>query len=270
MLFNVFYKEELFPSVEEIDYIRNETTNEIYHTTEEFINALVKSPDRINHIGHLNVFFPILEKGFQNLDYRVKATKSEYYTTYTPKLKPNTYAVDIIAKVAAEDYRDVKKLRVGSPMGDRYLINFNAFTDYHLINTNYSANEVEFQSYLNSIDCRSTSPAGAMKEDIGLHNIFTTNITRGSGELMWQLKKTSVQPAIISAFAYGYLGKGYCYDINSMYLAQLAAVEYLPDLFMAYPVKERTIIPEFHYGVRKITAQRSTIALPGEFINPGD
>ena len=205
MLYNVYYKKEYFPDIIEIDYIYNETTKEQYNTVEEFIEALINSDDVINHIGYMNVFFPFLEKGFKNLDYQLKITRTEHYSNYTPKLKPHTYTTDIIANIAA-DYKDIKKLRVGGPKEDRYLINFNAFTDYHLISTPYSDDEVEFQSYLNSIRCRSTSPAGAMKEDIGLRTFFTTTLTRA--ELFLELKKTANNPAIIEAYAYGYQGPG--------------------------------------------------------------
>lgn len=271
MLYNVFYKEEFFPAIVEVDFIRNETTGEVYSTVGEFIESLVNSKDTINHIGKFNVFFPFLEKGFQESGYTPKITKTEHFSHYRSKLVPNSYSVDIVGKIASSNcHREVKKLRIASPLGDRYLISFDDFTDYHLINTDYTDDEVEFQSYLNSIGCRRSSPAGAMKEDIGHSSYFSTKTSKGGAELMWELKKTARNPAIIEAFALGPVGKGYCYDINSMYLAQLKKIEHLPDLRFAHPVTSTMVVPPNHFGVHHVNVMDSVIALPGQVISSGD
>ena len=55
-----------------------------------------------------------------------------------------------------------------------------------------------------------------------------------------------------------------------MYLAQLKRVEFLPELMRAHRVKEKTLVPPHHFGVKHIDYRDSEIVLPGEYINAGD
>ena len=272
MLYNVFYKEEYFPNLSHIDYIINETTEEIYHTVQEFLVAFENCPDEINHIKMLKVFYPFLEAALLESGYTSKHTQTAHFAPYTPKLKLKTFVADISAKDTADAMREISVVRMGCPAGQKYLICYEPFTLSHIaINYRYDKEEVHFQQYLNKIQCRNSTPAGAMKRDVSPSgSLFEIKANTVSNEIMWMLKCAKRNPSIIEAYDLGYHKKGWSYDINSMYLSQLNQLEYLPNLPLARKVKEITVLPPHHHGVKWIGINRSVVCLPGETIGPGD
>lgn len=210
MLFNVFYEEASFPLLQEVKYIKNCTTGDRF-TIEEFLDNL-DNYDETNYIVALNVFFPFLEKALLEAGYRCKATQTPHYSNYTSKIAgKHMYVADITSNGTGPVVnRMVSKVRIGCLAGQRYFVNFTPYTTYHSINTPMSPQEIEFAAYLSSIDCRSGSPSGALKEEYRLFNskpIFHTDADVSLGFSL-AARDTCYRPAVMEAYEPGYHAEG--------------------------------------------------------------
>ena len=247
MLFNVYYDETHFPYLDKIKYIVNETTKEKL-TLDEFI-AAIPTFYEVNHIGRFNVFYPFLEKRLIADGFICKTTKTDYYSVYRSKLAPHSYVADITIKLsAAEANKNVNKMRIRGLTGEaKYLISFDAFTNYQEVNTPFPEEEIYYSSFLNQIKCKSSSPAGAMREDVPDKSVFkyAASIER---DFCMDLINSMTYPAVIEAYAYGHFDEAYSYDVISMYPAMLSKIKHLPSLISARKITEHMIIPENCFG----------------------
>ena len=265
MLFNVFYKKEYLPLLQEVDYIINETTKEQL-TLEQFVKN-INSYDEVNYISNMQVFFPFLEDELARQNFECKHTNSKNFSHYTPSLKPKTYVADIYSKSSTYEVRFVNKMRIGAASGQKYFINFNPFTVYQEINTNFTDEEIAHADYLSKIGCKSTTPAGAMRDEYGIRKLQTKIIRK---DFAIAMRETIVNPAIIEAYYPGYHKEGWAYDVNSMYPAMMKKIEHLPDPLRAKQVKETTIVPPNCFGWRRKDYNKWDVVFEGEQIEKND
>lgn len=266
MLFNVYYNENNFPFLNEIKYIINETTQEKL-TISEFLNN-ISQYDEINYIANMPVFFPLLEEEMIRQKYECKTTSTPYYYHYSPKLKPKTYCVDIYVRSDNSNVmKYVNKMRIGTTNGQKYFINFNSFTTYQEINTPFHREEVEYASYLSNIGCKTVTPAGAMREQYGIRSLNSHNIVPG---FAIAARDSINNPALIEAYDLGYFKEAWGYDVNSMYLAMMKQIKYLPDAGLASVVKQAQLVPPNHFGWHQKDVYTWEVKLEGEIIWPGD
>ena len=265
MLFSVFYKKEYLPLLKEIDYIVNETTKEQLTLT-DFVKQ-IDTYDECNYISNMQVFFPFLEDELARQNFECKHTKSSNFSHYTPSLKPKTYVADIYSKTDTYAVRFVNKMRIGAPSGQKYFINFNPFTVYQEINTNFADEEVAHANYLSKIGCKSTSPAGAMREEYGIRKLQTKILRK---DFVVAMRSTIINPAVIDAYDLGYHKEAWSYDVNSMYLAMMKLIKHLPDPLRAKSVEQAMLVPPNHVGWHQTSYNNWEVVFEGEILLPGD
>lgn len=265
MLFNVYYNENNFPLLNEIKYIVNETTGEQL-TIEDFLNK-IDTYDEVNYIANMQVFYPFLEKIMLKTGYECKYTKKEYFWHYTHVLKPHTYSADIYVRSDSGIMKYINKFRIGAKDGQKYFINFNSYSVYQEINTRFSKEEIEYATYLSLIKCKQSTPAGAMRDQYGINNLNSKNLVPGFAIAAASSIKN---PALIEAYHIGYVAEAWSYDVNSMYLAMMKTISFLPDSGLAEEVKQAQIVMPHHYGWHQTGPSTWQVVLEGGIIFPGD
>ena len=265
MLFNVYYNEDYFPLIKEVKYIVNESTQEKLTLT-EFLNN-ISTYDEVNYILNLPVFFSFLEKEMKAQGYECKHTKTAKFSRYTSALKPNTYVADIYARSDVKGTKFLNKVRIGTSNGQKHFINFNAYTKYVDINTPFPQEEIELADYLSSIGCKESTPAGAMRREYGINKLQTELIRE---DFTLAMRSTTIAPAIIEAYDLGYFKEAWSYDVNSMYLAMLKSVKYMPDTFRAKRVDQPQLVPPNHFGWHQKSSTKWEVVFEGEIIWPDD
>lgn len=265
MLFNVYYNEDYFPLLKEVKYIINETTQEKL-TLKEFLEKL-PTYNEINYVLNLPVFFSFLEKEMLEQGYICKHTQSPKFSPYANVLKPGTYVADIFTRNDVRGLKFLNKLRIGSETGQKYFINFNPFTKYQEINAPFPQEEIDHADYLSSIGCKESTPAGAMRKQYKINKLQTPLIHK---EFTIAMQSTTINPAIIEAYDEGYFKEAWGYDVNSMYLAMLRNLPFLPDTFRAKQVEQAQLVPLNHFGWHQVGPAKWEVRLEGEILLPDD
>lgn len=266
MLFNVYYDENNFPFLNKIKYIVNETTQEKLMISDFLKN--IDQYDEINYIANMPVFFPFLEEEMAKQNYECKTTNTPYYYHYSPRLKPKTYCADIYVRSDnSKVMKYVNKMRIGASNDQKYFINFNSFTVYQEINTPFCQEEIEYASYLGKIGCKTVTPAGAMREQYGIRSLNSNNIIAG---FAIAARDSIKNPALIEAYDLGYFKEAWGYDVNSMYLAMMKQIKYLPDAGLAKTIQQPQLVPPNYFGWHQNDVYSWEVKLPGEIIWPGD